>query len=76
MGRRRPEPHRGRVELPVEDVPAWKRWQLLQLERARPDEERRRAHDERHVDSILIGALVVGVLVLAAIAFALFGGRG
>jgi hypothetical protein len=42
MGRRRPEPHRGRVDLPVEDVPA----------------------------------LVVGVLVLAAIAFALFGGRG
>lgn len=50
------------------------RHQLLQLERARPDEDKRREYDRS--ESIVLGACAVGVVALAFVIFALFGGLG
>lgn len=72
--RRHVETHRPRVELVVQDPPAWKRWQLLQLERARPDEEKRRTYDRS--ESTIIGACVVGSVAIAFVLFMLWGGLG
>lgn len=72
--RRHAETHRPRTELRVEDSFAWKRWQLLQLEHARPDELKRRAYDRG--ESVLIGACVFGIVALAFVIFMVAGGLG
>lgn len=69
--RRHAETHRPRVELVVDDSKAWRRWQLLQLERARTDEERRRLSDRG--ESTRIGVLVVIAALIGCGFFFLLG---
>jgi len=63
--KQRPEQHRPRVEMRAADSPTFRALRAQMVERALPDAEKRRQSDRE--SSVLIGALVVGVAVVACI---------